>query len=622
MPSSFILSYISELNMQLVFSVFPGGGKSTICNRAEQYGMKHVGVSAEGFVEPVPVPAGTVPVFDSDSSLFDKEYFPGNYVEHIKEVLSNYPNVVIMVSSHDNVRKAMAEAGIPYTLVYPQRELKGEYLERYEGRGSPEAFVNMMDNKWNDFIDSSESDPTQDRIVLSEGEYLVDRISDRIKQAVEAAQETPVAGFESLTDGVVEAVVIAEPETPVVADPVETTAAIVDVVADSQDPVQIPAEPDGGVVVAVLDTPETGDGATVDAPGNVDGQPAVDASTVNDSALGPQDPAEPTPVTDDRYEMIEAKFDMQNDIEMLDKVIVVAKDPEQAGFESLADNSEMMVSIATDIKDRYDVEVEPTVSGMEGFVETLKEAYDKLKEKVKGIPSKKVNAQIIKNMEDAGKQFAEYDSEEWQSEQKFKNVGKVKLQTPKAFNEVNSISDVKTIIKMTTQRAVDIYDRHHTNAQARLVPAMKVFNAFKDKPADTPISEVDEMLPIKPDLLTGGLVDSGVKDFDTTLEPVELPVLTKADIKEAKGIIDYILDTQIYFIHEEEKYYDHSADEDAFFNSKFWDAHLKSEQAKQVWNATEYHSVIDQMDEIEDTYRDKVLNVAKFLQRWVLSSIK
>lgn len=622
MPSSFILSYISELNMQLVFSVFPGGGKSTICNRAEQYGMKHVGVSADGFVEPVPVPAGTVPVFDSDSSLFDKEYFPGNYIEHIKEVLSNYPNVVIMVSSHDNVRKAMAEAGIPYTLVYPQRELKGEYLERYEGRGSPEAFVNMMDNKWNDFIDSSESDPTQDRIVLSEGEYLVDRISDRIKQAVEAAQETPVAGFESLTDGVVDAVIVAEPETPVVADPVETTAAIVDVVADSQNPEQIPAEPDGGVVVAVLDTPETGDDATVNAPGNMDGQPAVDASTVDDSALGPQDPAEPTPVVEDRYDMIEAKFDMQNDIDALEEIVVIGKDPEHAGFESLSDNSEILTKAVADIQDRYGVEVEPTVSGMEGFLETLKEAYAKLKEKVKGIPSKKVNAQIIKTMEDAKKQFEEYDSEKWQSEQSFKNVGKVKLQTPKAFKEVNSISDVETIIKMTTQRAVDIYDRHHSNGQSRLTAAMKVFNAFKNKPADTPISEVDEMLPIKPDLLTGGLVDSGIKDFETTLEPVELPVLTKADIKAAKAVIEFIIGTQVKFIESEEKYYDHSLDEDAFFDSPFWDAHLKSEQAKQVWNATEYHSVIDQMDQIEDTYRDKVVNVAQFLQRWILSSVK
>lgn len=623
--------------MQLVFSVFPGGGKSTICNRAEQYGLKHVGVSADGVID-VPVPAGTVPVFDSDSSLFDKEYFPGNYIEHIKEVLSNYPNVVIMVSSHDNVRKAMAEAGIPYTLVYPERELKGDYLERYEGRGSPEAFVNMMDNKWNDFIDSTESDPSQDHIVLSEGEYLVDRISDRIKQAVEAAEATPVAGFESLTDHKVNADPEKNEHDIKPAGGPEVTAAIIEVNADADNPVHIQPTPTGDVVLPVIDIPEDRDDSIEETAALELAEPAIVASTVEDSALGPQDPevagnedhiGTTGPVDggehhhdEDRYDLIEAKFDMENDIDMLDKVIIVAKDPEQAGFENLADNGEMMVSISTDIKDRYDIEVEPTVEGMEGFVETLKDAYNKLKEKVKGIPSKKVNAQIIKNMHEAKKMFDEYTTEKWQSEQSFKNVGKTKLQVPKVFKEINSISDVDTIIKMTTKRAVDIYDRHHTNGQSRLTAGMKIFNAFKNRPADTPISEVDEMLPIKPELLTGGLVDSGLKDFDTTLTPVELPVLTKASLKEVADVIDFILKTQIGFIESEEKYYDHSLDEDAFFDSDFWDAHLNSEQAKQVWNATEYHSVIDQMDQIEDTYRNKVLNVAQFLQRWILSSIK
>lgn len=618
--------------MQLVISAFPGCGKSTICKNAEQYGLKHIEVLPDGVVD-VPIPGETlVPVFDSDSSLFDKEHFPANYIEHIKEVLSNCPNVVIMVSSHDNVRKAMAEAGIPYTLVYPQRELKGDYLERYEGRGSPEAFVNMMDNKWNDFIDSAESDPSQDHIILSEGEYLVDRISDRIKEAV--TPESGVQGFESLGDEVVEALV---PDRTIP----DTTAVIVDVNADASINSQIPAEPVGEVVVGVVNSPEDTEAATLDAIVLEGGQPAVDASTVDDSALGSQDPASPTTSAgnediigqtgsvdggeqheEDRADLIEAKFDMENDIDMLDKVIVVAKDPDQAGFESLTDNGEMMVSIASDIKDRYDVEVEPTIGGMEGFLDSLKSAYDKLKEKVKGIPSKKVNAQIIKYMHDAEKTFNEYNTEKWQSEQSFKNVGKAKLQAPKVFKDINSISDVETIIKMTTKRAVDIYDRHHSNGKSRLTAGMKIFNAFKGKPADTPISEVDAMLPIKPELLTGGLVDSGLKDFDTTLTTVELPVLTKANLKEVTDIIDFIIKTQIGFIESEEEYYDISLDEDAFYNGAFWDKHLRTKQAAQVWDATEYHSVIYQMDQIEDTYRNKVLNVAQFLQRWVLASVK
>lgn len=167
--------------MQLVISAFPGCGKSTLCNRAEQYGLIHCAVSHDGVIDPVDGQKLT-PIFDSDSSLFDKEDFPGNYIEHIKEVLSNYPNVVIMVSSHENVRDAMKAAGIDYTLVYPARELKGLYLERYQDRGSSESFVTMMDDKWNEFIDSVEDDTIPSKLILSEGEYLVDKISEQLLQ--------------------------------------------------------------------------------------------------------------------------------------------------------------------------------------------------------------------------------------------------------------------------------------------------------------------------------------------------------------------------------------------------------------------------------------------------------
>lgn len=166
--------------MQLVICAFPGTGKSTISNDAEKYGLirAHVHYDDRDGVSIDLLKSDKPAVFDSDSSIFPKENFPQNYIEHIKYILSWKEDCVVMVSSHDNVREALREAGIDYILVYPQRELKGDYLERYVSRGSPEAFVTMMDNKWNDFIDSCEADPSTSKRVLSEGEFLVDKIEE------------------------------------------------------------------------------------------------------------------------------------------------------------------------------------------------------------------------------------------------------------------------------------------------------------------------------------------------------------------------------------------------------------------------------------------------------------
>ena len=67
----------------------------------------------------------------------------------------------------------MRNRKIEYTLVYPDRSLKREYIERYKKRGSPQAFIDLMEAKWDDFIDDCENDPS-DKLVLRSGEYLKD----------------------------------------------------------------------------------------------------------------------------------------------------------------------------------------------------------------------------------------------------------------------------------------------------------------------------------------------------------------------------------------------------------------------------------------------------------------
>jgi len=80
---------------------FPGTGKSSYCYRDADY-------MPQGFAT------------DSDSSKFDKADFPQNYIEHIKEKISEgYAR--IFISSHKEVREALVENGLEFTLIYPKK---------------------------------------------------------------------------------------------------------------------------------------------------------------------------------------------------------------------------------------------------------------------------------------------------------------------------------------------------------------------------------------------------------------------------------------------------------------------------------------------------------------------
>jgi hypothetical protein len=103
-----------------VYSAFPGVGKTTYFNTTDKN------------------------VLDSDSSKFDKKNFPANYIDHIERNIQDPKVDKILVSSHKDVRDALLKRGIPYVLVYPNRDIKDEYIQRYKDRGNNDAFVDLL----------------------------------------------------------------------------------------------------------------------------------------------------------------------------------------------------------------------------------------------------------------------------------------------------------------------------------------------------------------------------------------------------------------------------------------------------------------------------------------------
>ena len=119
-------------------------------------------------------------IADSDSSLFSWESpgvrhpdWPTNYVSHIQAMLDN--ECIVLVSSHKEVRDALVQYRIPFTLVYPRYDLRKVYWQRAKDRGSPPEFVKMLDYKWDEFMADLNAQMNCEKFILNQPDsYLCD----------------------------------------------------------------------------------------------------------------------------------------------------------------------------------------------------------------------------------------------------------------------------------------------------------------------------------------------------------------------------------------------------------------------------------------------------------------
>lgn len=135
----------------VLYAGFPGTGKSTMFRKYANTDKK---------------------VIDSDSSRFDKKNFPENYIKHIKDNIGKVD--VICISSHKEVRKALVENNLPFTLIYPNRTIKDEYLNRYKDRGNSSLFIELIDKNWDLWIDECEEQEGCKHIILPSMIFMAD----------------------------------------------------------------------------------------------------------------------------------------------------------------------------------------------------------------------------------------------------------------------------------------------------------------------------------------------------------------------------------------------------------------------------------------------------------------
>lgn len=151
-----------------VIAAFPACGKSYCFDRNEDY-----------------------LILDSDSSKFSwmrdcnnkirNPDFPKNYIEHIKENIGKVD--FIFVSTHEEVRQALTDAGIDFILVFPSETLKAEWVGRCFLRGSGEAFCKMLTENWDYWLSQMWDEAIckgRRHYVLKSGEYLSNAINNMV----------------------------------------------------------------------------------------------------------------------------------------------------------------------------------------------------------------------------------------------------------------------------------------------------------------------------------------------------------------------------------------------------------------------------------------------------------
>lgn len=96
--------------------------------------------------------------------------FPLNYINDIKSKIKkiNY----IFISTNPVVLKELYKQKIKVNLIYPDINLKNEYLLRFVKRGSHSDFIKTLDKYWDDWINELNKQNYCKQTVLKSGEYL------------------------------------------------------------------------------------------------------------------------------------------------------------------------------------------------------------------------------------------------------------------------------------------------------------------------------------------------------------------------------------------------------------------------------------------------------------------
>ena len=117
-------------------------------------------------------------VLDLDSGNFSGENKWSLYKQTLLESIGKYK--YILVSTHIETRDILNELNIPYYIIFPDKSLKPNYIQRYQQRGNNPSFIKLMEDHFEDFIDSIESGKGGIKIKLDKPDIFLKDIYQKL----------------------------------------------------------------------------------------------------------------------------------------------------------------------------------------------------------------------------------------------------------------------------------------------------------------------------------------------------------------------------------------------------------------------------------------------------------
>lgn len=139
----------------LIISAFPGTGKTYICDNVTN------------------IDAVEVEFWKYKDDLH------AEYINLIKDYIGKVD--YIFVATDPIGLKLLHCEGLKIILVYPENELREEYLQRYIDRDSPTDFIGAFMKYWNPWLDELKRQDYCKHVVMESGEYLEDFMVSQLR---------------------------------------------------------------------------------------------------------------------------------------------------------------------------------------------------------------------------------------------------------------------------------------------------------------------------------------------------------------------------------------------------------------------------------------------------------
>lgn len=309
------------------------------------------------------------------------------------------------------------------------------------------------------------------------------------------------------------------------------------------------------------------------------------------------------------------------DIIVIEETFINNKE-KYAGCESNSNEGETLVRTAAYIKGTYGVEVDPTITGMENFVDTLKKGLKAVVKAIKLKPNKATLAVIRTNVTQADKAIELYKSTRWLDDQTFINIGFSKFQTPGVFNELKTVDEYTKVIKDILDKCENDYQNVIKNAERRLSAGLKIFNQFANKQYDEDdVEKLKKLYPIKPDILAIDK-ESYLSLIGTGYVHNTVPVLTKDKVKQIADLMKQVSSFVWGLAIKREELIYNALDYSEVMYSDFW-VNVSDDVLRELILTVEWEEIDDKQLEPFTVPVEKIMvEILKFLENWILYSVK